>query len=42
MYAVLTKGIDGGAVQDVIGNRLSRAFIVAAALIVGGQIMYFL
>ena len=35
------KGIDGGAVQDVIRNRLSRAFIIATALIVGGQMMYF-
>jgi hypothetical protein len=35
------KGIDGGAVQDVVRNRLSRAFIIATALIVGGQMMYF-
>ena len=42
MYAVLRKGIDGGAVQDVIRNRLSRAFIIATALIVGGQMMYFI
>ena len=42
MYSVLRKGIDGGAVQDVIRNRLSRAFIIATALIVGGQMMYFL
>ena len=41
MYFVLRKGIEGGPVQDVIRNRLSRAFIIATALIVGGQMVYF-
>ena len=41
MYTVLRKGIEGGAVQDVIRNRLSRAFIIATALIVGGQMVFF-
>ncbi len=41
MYFVLRKRIEGGAVQDVIRNRLSRTFIIATALIVGGQMVYF-
>jgi hypothetical protein len=42
MYSGLTIGIDGGAVQDVIRNRLRRAFIVVTPLTVGGKLRYFL